>query len=224
LNGYQVHFEEFKKISPDKVESVMILKDTTATEINEEIGNNDAIHVKTKKEISKGEASSIEKLMKAHVLMRAYTSFGDNQPLILVDGQELKPKSLVDIKQEDIQSFSVLKDKTATDLYGEKGKDGVISVITKKYAAETGDNVLVRKIPPGDEIRLIEPMLVIDESLSSESSVLFILDGKELSSEEIKSLSPDKIESVSILKDTTAAGVYGEKGKNGVIVIVTKKP
>ena len=34
---------------------------------------------------------------------------------------------------------------------------------------------------------------------------------------------PDKIESVNILKDESATAVYGEKGKNGVILVVTKK-
>lgn len=53
---------------------------------------------------------------------------------------------------------------------------------------------------------------------------LFIVDGKMFSSEDLKILEPSNIEEVTILKDTSAIKIYGEKGKNGVIVITMKKP
>ncbi|WP_163716773.1 M56 family metallopeptidase [Mangrovibacterium lignilyticum] len=55
-------------------------------------------------------------------------------PLIVVDGEEkgnIDVKSL-DIDPETIQSIDVLKDQSATTLYGEKGKAGVILITTKK--------------------------------------------------------------------------------------------
>lgn len=51
---------------------------------------------------------------------------------------------------------------------------------------------------------------------------MIIIDGKE-SKKGIKQISPDKIESISVLKDEFSVRVYGEKGKNGVIIITTKK-
>ncbi|UKJ08449.1 hypothetical protein [Solitalea lacus] len=54
------------------------------------------------------------------------------------------------------------------------------------------------------------------------SSPLFILDGKEISQVEIKNLSPNKVESFKVLKDEEARKLYGDKGKNGVIVITSK--
>ncbi|WP_315818191.1 hypothetical protein [Paraflavitalea speifideaquila] len=39
----------------------------------------------------------------------------------------------------------------------------------------------------------------------------------------LKKLDPHEIESVTVLKDATAITQYGEKGKDGVIVITTKK-
>ncbi|GAA4101652.1 TonB family protein [Mucilaginibacter panaciglaebae] len=58
---------------------------------------------------------------------------GKNSPLYIVDGVEYKTgMSLSDIKQEDIQSIEILKDQTATRLYGDRGKYGVIIVTTKK--------------------------------------------------------------------------------------------
>ena len=56
----------------------------------------------------------------------------------------------------------------------------------------------------------------------SSDNVLYILDGKEVTSEEVNAISPNDIESVSVLKDENAVKLYGEKGKNGVIIIKTK--
>ena len=49
-------------------------------------------------------------------------------PLIIVDGEEISMTELKKINANDVKMFSVLKDKTATDKYGEKGKNGVIIV------------------------------------------------------------------------------------------------
>ena len=49
---------------------------------------------------------------------------------------------------------------------------------------------------------------------------LYIVDGQEVS--DISSISPAIIESISILKDQSAIAAYGEKGKNGMVIITTK--
>jgi len=59
---------------------------------------------------------------------------GDPTPLIIIDGEEKSIDYLNDttkIKPKNIESFSILKDKSATDKYGEKGKNGVVLVKTK---------------------------------------------------------------------------------------------
>ncbi len=53
-------------------------------------------------------------------------------------------------------------------------------------------------------------------------NVLYIIDGKEATSEEVNTISPNDIESISVLKDENAVKLYGEKGRNGVIIIKTK--
>jgi TonB-dependent SusC/RagA subfamily outer membrane receptor len=53
--------------------------------------------------------------------------------------------------------------------------------------------------------------------------VLYIMDGKEISEKDIKDLSPNMIQSINVLKGESAKALYGEKGKNGVIEIKTKK-
>lgn len=53
--------------------------------------------------------------------------------------------------------------------------------------------------------------------------VLYIMDGKEISRDQMNGISPDKIQSINVLKGENATGKYGDKGKNGVIEIKTKQ-
>ncbi|TFF38448.1 M56 family metallopeptidase [Mucilaginibacter psychrotolerans] len=50
---------------------------------------------------------------------------------------------------------------------------------------------------------------------------LYMLDGKEVIG--LDQINPDDIQSISVLKDNSATALYGDKGKNGVVLIVTKK-
>jgi TonB-dependent SusC/RagA subfamily outer membrane receptor len=59
--------------------------------------------------------------------------------------------------------------------------------------------------------------------IEGSTSPLYIVDGKEASEFDIKNFNPDNIQSISVFKGQTAIEQYGEKGKNGVIVITTKK-
>lgn len=52
---------------------------------------------------------------------------------------------------------------------------------------------------------------------------LFIVDGTEKEAFKIKDLNPDDIQSISVIKDAQASVLYGDKGRNGVIIIATKK-
>ncbi len=62
--------------------------------------------------------------------IRGVGSFGaNNTPLILVDGIE-RPLDLVD--PEDVESFSILKDATATAVYGVRGANGIVLITTKR--------------------------------------------------------------------------------------------
>ena len=52
-------------------------------------------------------------------------------PLILIDGVEMSTEDLARLEPENIASFSIMKDATATALYGSKGANGVVLVTTK---------------------------------------------------------------------------------------------
>lgn len=53
--------------------------------------------------------------------------------------------------------------------------------------------------------------------------LLYIIDGKEMESISMKDIDPNTIKSINVLKGENAEKKYGEKGKNGVIEITTKK-
>ncbi len=55
---------------------------------------------------------------------------GEGQPLFIIDGKEVK--NFKNVSPEDIKSISVLKDGAAEKQYGEKGKNGVVEIYTKK--------------------------------------------------------------------------------------------
>ena len=71
----------------------------------------------------------------ASFFIRGITTFGADakkDPLILIDGVELTTEDLARLNTDDIASFSIMKDATATALYGARGANGVILVTTKE--------------------------------------------------------------------------------------------
>ncbi len=64
------------------------------------------------------------------IFVRGVTSFGNTQPLILVDGVQVAG-GLDDINMNDVESIQVLKDAGAASIYGVRGSNGVIIVTTK---------------------------------------------------------------------------------------------
>ena len=56
---------------------------------------------------------------------------GDEMPLLVVDGEVFGGK-IEDIDSENVRSMTILKGKAAETVWGEKGKNGVIEIQTKK--------------------------------------------------------------------------------------------
>jgi hypothetical protein len=63
-----------------------------------------------------------------------------NSPLYIVDGKEVNEGVVKSLKNDDVESIIVLKDKSAFDKYGEKGKNGVIEIYLKKKAKKKNKN------------------------------------------------------------------------------------
>jgi len=98
----------------------------------------------------------------ADFFIRGVTSFGyKKDPLILIDGIELSTTDLARMQVDDIASFSILKDATATALYGARGANGVILINTKE-GTEGKTKVSVRLensiSAPTRDIELADPI------------------------------------------------------------------
>ncbi|MDA9554705.1 TonB family protein [Pelobium sp.] len=116
--------------------------------------------------------------------------------LYIVDGKEI-PRDAEGNRQSipptNIEKAEVLKGEDAIKIYGEKGKNGVVRITTKK---SNGD---------------------------SNPKPLLYLNGSEISYLEMSLIDKSSIESMNVLKGEQAIKKYGEKGKDGVIEITTKK-
>ncbi|WDF57378.1 SusC/RagA family TonB-linked outer membrane protein [Mucilaginibacter sp. KACC 22063] len=64
--------------------------------------------------------------------IRGVGTFGDNSPLVLVDGF---PGSIGDVNPNDVQAISVLKDAASSAIYGSRAANGVILITTKRGSA-----------------------------------------------------------------------------------------
>lgn len=111
-----------------------------------------------------------------------------------------------------------------------KKRDLIASVSTVK--ADEMSNLPVTNIAQGLAGR--SPGLIVQASgggINSAPSIsirgggdpLYVIDGVVRSSVDFRNLSPDDIESMSILKDASATAVYGSRASNGIVQIVTKR-
>jgi TonB-linked SusC/RagA family outer membrane protein len=81
----------------------------------------------------------------ASFFIRGVTTFGyKKDPLILIDNVELSASDLARLQVDDIASFSILKDASATALYGARGANGVILVTTKE--GKVGKSVINARV------------------------------------------------------------------------------
>ena len=67
----------------------------------------------------------------AEIFVRGKATWGDSAPLIQVDGVE---RSMADIDPNEIESVTVLKDASATAVFGVRGANGVVLITTKRGA------------------------------------------------------------------------------------------
>lgn len=142
--------------------------------------------------------------------------------------------------------MTVLKDESAIKKYGDKGKNGVIEIITKKnedikiigYGLPANNNTYIGsptkknfdsplendgKYGTSDGSDPKSKTIVIrGKNGASGEKPLIVIDGKE-NSKNLEEINPDDIFSINVLKDNSATDKYGDKGENGVIEVTTKK-
>lgn len=164
-----------------------------------------------------------KKTEKSNTVMRIHginTTGSGESPLIIVNGEEV---ANINLNSAHVESIAVLKDEAATKEYGEKGKNGVIIVTTKDGDAEGDATLSTHKVISSGSSTIVYGSNKSTKVTTLPEGILYIVDGKEASSGILKEIDPDDIASIAVLKDESATKEYGEKGKNGVIVITKKK-
>lgn len=176
-----------------------------------------------------------------------------NKPLIFIDNKKVTSEEFNELIPDDIASISILKDKSAIDLYGKEGENGVILIETKAKVKnkEMGsinlevatpertnredtlsgktDNTYDKVATIGNEVMDSlrgngNKVVVRSKNEVLIESALYIVDNEKMDSEfDVSSIDPKDIESISVLKGKSALDLYGEEGKNGVVIINLKK-
>lgn len=71
------------------------------------------------------------------IRIRGINTFGNNQPLVVIDGV---PGNIDNVNSNDIESIQVLKDASAASIYGARASNGVIVITTKKGSGDVQVN------------------------------------------------------------------------------------
>ena len=130
-------------------------------------------------------------------------------PMYLYAGLEITAEQLKQIGTDKIAQLYVYKGEEAIKKYGEKGKNGVIEIIPK--LENPGEKAMVNL----SNLKLVGP-------LGNTPNPLYVVDGVKVNMETLNALKPENISAVNVLKGESAKA-WGEDGKNGVIMITTKK-
>ena len=99
----------------------------------------------------------------ASIRIRGIGSISANSsPLYVVDGIPLDAGSVSSIDPGDIASTTILKDATATSLYGSRGANGVVLITTKKGSSNGDEGKIEIDVKGGANMRLLPMYDVID--------------------------------------------------------------
>lgn len=132
------------------------------------------------------------------------------------------------MRKRDLTS-SIAKVKEVNDNVGNsfevnlQGKAPGVQVIQSSGAAGTGAVVRIRGLnsisASGDPLYVVDGIPITQDIFPSGASA----NRGGQNNNPLNSINPNDIESIEILKDAAAAGIYGSRGANGVILITTKK-
>lgn len=131
----------------------------------------------------------------------------DGKKTIKVNGKEVSESEWKAMQKEDKDHKKVLRIKKLGE-----GDSNVMIIRDRQDVDEDSFEVLSDKGPG---------YFFIDTE--GDENTIFTIDGKEATREEVSALDPDKIEKIEVIKGEKAVGRFGEKAKDGVVEITTKK-
>lgn len=126
--------------------------------------------------------------------------YDGEEPLVVIDGKEvLEPNALSKISPDRIKSFSVLKSEAALEAYGKKAKNGVILIDLLSEEEYEARNKNPQR--PYNNAWEVAMNIKGDKTVPTRKMVFFI-DGKEASEEELKNIPANEVRGVSRIENS----------------------
>ncbi|QNL41209.1 MULTISPECIES: M56 family metallopeptidase [Bacteroides] len=229
-DGKEISMEAMEKLDPSTIESLSVLKDSASIKVYGKRGANGVILVNTQRG-SKDKKHNIE------ISFSKKATNADAIPDFPVSGtvvdEEGRPKAGVSIIVPNTNHGTI------TDINGHFSlkaiKDGNLWFSFIGYKPVKAPVTSTMNIRMEQEVVKLFPELSgsalnVSSGTKGVNGVsiygikgeqpLVIIDGKEaMDKDALSKLAPDHIKSISVLKDKSAQAVYGDKGKNGVIIV-----
>lgn len=145
-------------------------------------------------------------------MIQLYAPNPADRPVFVVNGKVMEAEDVKDYGENGrIMAINVVKMPTDNMIseYGKQAKNGVVMATLK-------DSKPVVKVIGYGSPRS-------GKSQTIPSDVMLVLDGKVLpKGTDVNSISPESIESISVLKSESAVAIYGKAAENGVVMVTTK--
>ena len=103
---------------------------------------------------------------------------------------------------------------------GQLEKEPVMNVASALQGKAPGVQVSMASAKPGEPAKI---RVRGSTSLEGTNEPLYVIDGIPVEQADMIAINPDDIQSVDILKDASAAAIYGSRAANGVVLITTKR-
>ena len=154
------------------------------------------------------------------------------KPTYFVEGVKIAEQEIKSIPTDNIKSINILKGEQAIKKYANDGKNGVVEISLKELQRKDQlpnrdwSNINAsQNLPQIKSLELANGVKVefkgnVDTAVAN-NTPLYVLNGVIIP--KIDKIPPTDIESISIMKDPTLISNYGDAGKNGVVLITTKK-
>jgi len=206
IDGKRVSKEEFNQIESNEIKIINVLKSKEAQKIYGEAAKDGAIIIKKKKTVKIDTETPYAKTSKTFYIKEIKKN--QEEYMFSINGVKANERNVKLISPETLKELTVYTEKEAA----------------LKFNINTNGKKLIdfqlHKDGDGNSISP-EEFLASNPALQN-GSILIILDGTEITRRQLSQLNPDQIKSIFTVKGEKAIEKFGERAKDGVIVITTK--
>jgi TonB-linked SusC/RagA family outer membrane protein len=127
---------------------------------------------------------------------------------VVVEGYRTTTKATSTIAQQTVQAVTIENRPNANILNTLQGQLAGVNITASTGQPGAKSSVVIRGIG----------------TINGNTDPLYVIDGFPTNADNFRSLNPNDVESVTVLKDAAAISQYGNRASNGVIIITTKRP